>query len=67
MFRNCIGGTWVEGDRTVSNINPSDTRDVIGECALANEGQVDQAIEAAAESAAEWGAATAEQRSDALD
>lgn len=67
MFRNYIGGTWVEGDRTVSNINPSDTRDIIGEYALANEGQVDQAIEAAAESAPVWGAATAEQRSDALD
>ena len=31
MFKNLIGGEWVEGPRVSRNINPSDTRDVVGE------------------------------------
>ena len=31
-YRNYIGGQWVEGeaDKTVPNLNPADTRDVLG-------------------------------------
>ena len=32
MFKNLIGGEWVEGPRASRNINPSDTRDVLGLC-----------------------------------
>ena len=38
MFKNLIGGEWVEGPRVSRNINPSDTRDVVGEFAQADAG-----------------------------
>lgn len=28
MFKNYIGGEWLEGPKVSGNINPSDTRDV---------------------------------------
>ena len=31
---NYIAGEWVEGESTVSNINPSNHREVVGEFAL---------------------------------
>lgn len=30
MFKNLIGGEWLAGPRVSRNINPSDTRDVVG-------------------------------------
>ena len=47
MFKNLIGGEWVEGPRVSRNINPSDTRDVVGEFAQADAAQARQAIAAA--------------------
>jgi alpha-ketoglutaric semialdehyde dehydrogenase len=44
MFKNLIGGEWVEGPRVSRNINPSDTRDVVGEFAQADLAQARQAI-----------------------
>ena len=44
MGHNFIGGEWVAGARSVRNINPSDTRDVIGEYAQADAAQ--QRVEA---------------------
>ncbi len=67
MYRNYIAGEWVEGEATNRNINPSDTRDIIGEYALASATQADAAIRAAADAAPACATATAEQRSDALD
>ena len=37
--RNFIAGEWVAGVRTHPNVNPSDTRDVVGEYALADAAQ----------------------------
>jgi len=67
MFKNLIGGEWVEGARTSRNINPSDTRDVVGEYAQANAEQAQQAIAAAARAQPAWGLSSPQQRFDILD
>ena len=67
MFKNLIGGEWVEGPRVSRNINPSDTRDVVGEYAQADAAQARQAIAAAAQAQPAWGLSTPQQRFDILD
>lgn len=67
MFNNLIGGEWVEGPRVSRNINPSDTRDVVGEFAQADAAQARQAIAAAAQAQPAWGLSTPQQRFDILD
>lgn len=44
MHKNLIGGEWVAGNKSQPNINPADTRDVIGEYAQANVEQARHAI-----------------------
>jgi acyl-CoA reductase-like NAD-dependent aldehyde dehydrogenase len=66
-FRNFIGGEWTPGARAYANVNPSDTRDVIGEYALANESQAREAIGAASAAFPAWSLATPQVRFDALD
>ena len=53
-YQNYIGGTWVDGSGEVANINPSDTRDVIGLFAQGSGAQVDQAVAAATEAQSAW-------------
>jgi aldehyde dehydrogenase (NAD+) len=67
MFKNFIAGEWLDGPRSQPNINPSDTRDVIGEYALADAKQAEQAIAAAHAAFPKWSQATPQQRFDALD
>jgi aldehyde dehydrogenase (NAD+) len=67
MFKNLIGGEWVEGARISRNINPSDTRDLVGEYAQADAAQAREAIAAAQAAAAGWGLSTPQQRFDVLD
>lgn len=67
MFKNLINGEWVDGPRTSRNINPSDTRDVVGEYAQADAAQAAQAIAAARQAQPAWGLATPQQRFDVLD
>ncbi|HKB54236.1 MAG TPA: aldehyde dehydrogenase family protein, partial [Ramlibacter sp.] len=67
MFKNLIGGEWVEGTRVRRNINPSDTRDVVGEYAQADAEQARQAIGAAVQAQTAWGVTTPQQRFDILD
>ena len=66
-FDNFIGGEWVQGAGTQPNVNPSDTRDIIGEYAHADAEQTRQAIAAAAAAAPGWAASTPQQRFDVLD
>ncbi|WGD30123.1 aldehyde dehydrogenase family protein [Ancylobacter sp. WKF20] len=47
VFRNFIGGEWVEGFEAVANINPSDTGDVIGHYARTDAAGLNAAVEAA--------------------
>ncbi|WBM30519.1 MULTISPECIES: aldehyde dehydrogenase family protein [Pseudomonas] len=67
MYCNFIDGKWVEGQAVSTNINPSDTRDIIGHYARASEAQAQAAFAAASEALAEWAAWGPQQRSDALD
>ncbi|CAA0115912.1 Aldehyde dehydrogenase, thermostable [Mycolicibacterium vanbaalenii] len=52
--RNLIAGRWASGDSELCNINPSDTRDVVGVHAKADATQAVNAVEAAVEALPEW-------------
>jgi len=67
IYRNFIAGQWLEGDAVARNINPSDTRDVIGEYARATRTQVESAIAAAALAQPRWAAVNLQQRSEVLE
>jgi alpha-ketoglutaric semialdehyde dehydrogenase len=67
MHDNYINGEWVQGARASRNINPSDTRDVVGEYAQADAAQTGAAIAAAQAAFPAWSASTPQQRFDILD
>ena len=67
MFKNLIAGEWVEGPHATRNVNPSDTRDVIGDYAQADAEQARQAIAAARAAFGAWSLSTPQQRFDILD
>ena len=62
-----IDGEWVAGAASTPNVNPSDTRDVIGEFARADAAQMRAAIGAARAAFAAWSTSTLQQRFDVLD
>ena len=64
--RNYIGGLWVAGSDVLPNINPSDTRDTIGEYAQADTAQVGEAIAAARRAQTAWQWSPPEMRYNAL-
>src|SRR5438874_7515626 len=55
-YRNFIGGKWIESTsaKTVDNINPSNTADVIGSNRQATRDEARAAVEAAAEAFHSW-------------
>ncbi|WP_353558127.1 aldehyde dehydrogenase family protein [Paraburkholderia terrae] len=67
MHRNFIAGEWVIGSNVANNVNPSDTRDMIGCYTRASAQQVEIAIAAAASVQPKWAAATPQRRFDVLD
>jgi len=67
MKQNFIAGEWLDGNSAADNINPSDTSDIIGQYALADAAQTEQAIEAAYQAFPGWAAMPIQQRSDLLD
>ncbi|PIM52271.1 aldehyde dehydrogenase family protein [Roseateles chitinivorans] len=67
MFKNLINGEWVDGPRASRNINPSDTRDLVGEYAQADVAQTRAAIAAARAAFGAWSLATPQRRFDVLD
>jgi aldehyde dehydrogenase (NAD+) len=67
MHKNLIAGEWVEAPRVSRNINPSDTRDLVGEYAQADAAQAGQAIAAAQAAFPAWSHSTPQQRFDILD
>ena len=67
LFKNFIGGEWVEGEAVIRNINPSDITDLVGEYAAAGAAQTKAAIEAAAAAFPAWSMTTPQQRFDILD
>ncbi len=64
---NYIAGEWVAGVDAAENINPSDTRDVVGVFARADAAQAREAVAAARQALPKCAAMTPQQRSDALD
>ena len=66
-FHNLINGEWVAGASEAPNINPSDTRDVIGLYAQADAAQAEAAIGAAHAAFPAWSRSTPQQRFDLLD
>src|SRR3954463_7447396 len=67
VFGNFINGAWAEGAGEYANINPSDTRDVIGSYIRATARQANDAIGAAQAASPAWSLSTPQQRFDALD
>jgi aldehyde dehydrogenase (NAD+) len=67
LHKNYINGEWVEGVEVNHDINPSDTNEVVGEFARADEAQATDAITAARGALNSWKYATVQQRSDVLD
>jgi len=65
-FQNYVGGQWVSSDEVLENINPSDTSDVIGNFCLADQRDVDRAVEAAKTASRQWSRVTPQVRSDLL-
>src|SRR2546430_17165699 len=55
-YRNFIGGKWIESasSKTVNNINPADTEDIIGTVRQATREEARAAVEAAAEAFRGW-------------
>jgi aldehyde dehydrogenase (NAD+) len=56
IYRNFINGEWVESvsSRTIENINPADTTDVLGTIRQATRDEARSAVEAASEAFNEW-------------
>jgi acyl-CoA reductase-like NAD-dependent aldehyde dehydrogenase len=66
-FGNYIAGRWVDGPSWSVNRNPSDTSDVIGEYAQADDSQIDEAIEAARAAFPGWSNSGVQERAEILD
>jgi alpha-ketoglutaric semialdehyde dehydrogenase len=67
VLKNFIGGEWVDGTGITRNINPSNTKDVVGEYARADRAQTEKAIAAAKAAFPAWARATPQERYDALN
>ncbi|MEO1141118.1 MAG: aldehyde dehydrogenase family protein [Pseudomonadota bacterium] len=61
-----INGEWVETSHAISNINPSDTSDVIAEYFQAGRAEMQSAIEAGKTAFETWSHSTPQQRHDVL-
>ncbi|MDH5539738.1 MAG: aldehyde dehydrogenase family protein, partial [Rhizobacter sp.] len=66
-FKNYVNGEWVAGVSAIPNVNPSDTSDVIGLYAQADEAQTLAAVAAAKAAFAAWSMGGIQQRHDILD
>ena len=66
LSNNFIAGDWIAGSGSISNINPSDTHDVIGEYAQASKSQLEDALNSAKIAQKQWSATGLEQRQAVL-
>lgn len=66
-YRNYIAGEWVKGASTSSDINPSNTSDVVAEYAQADKKQTETAIAAAHAAAPGWASFGVQARADLLE
>jgi acyl-CoA reductase-like NAD-dependent aldehyde dehydrogenase len=67
VFPNLIGGEAAATEEVMANINPSDTRDIIGEFAVGTRSDVETAIAAAAAAFPLWSRTNALTRFEILD
>src|SRR5664280_2728947 len=67
-YKNFIAGEWVESrtGRTSENLNPADTREVVGILQKSGKEDVDQAIEAARQAFKKWRLVPAPRRAEML-
>ena len=56
MYANYIDGEWVRNDRLFENLNPADTREMVGVFCMANQADVNVAAEAAQQAFPAWAA-----------
>jgi aldehyde dehydrogenase (NAD+) len=66
LYKNYIAGEWVEGAGVSSNVNPSNTADVIGDYAQADSAQVATAVAAARAAFPAYSRTTPQERHDWL-
>jgi aldehyde dehydrogenase (NAD+) len=67
QFLNYVAGEWVPGATASRDINPSDTADVLGEYAQADQKQAETAIAAARAAFPAWATFGTQARTDLLD
>ena len=67
IHQNFINGDWAQAREQAPNINPSNTSDVVGEFARADEAQARAAIAAARAAAPGWARGPIQARADMLD
>ena len=67
-YQNYIGGRWVPsaGGEWIENLNPADTRDVVGRFPRSTEEDVDRAVTAAADAFDHWRRTPAPRRAEIL-
>ncbi len=68
VYKNFIDGEWVESrtGHTFENLNPADTREVVGIFQKSGKDDVDQAIEAASQAYKKWRLVPAPRRAEIL-
>jgi len=66
IHQNFVGGRWSEASKSAPNVNPSNTRDVIGEYARGTKDDANRAIEAAKAAFAAWSHSSPQVRYEAL-
>jgi aldehyde dehydrogenase (NAD+) len=66
QYKNMIGGEWVDGQGATTNINPSNTADLIGDYARATRAQANDAIAAAKAAFPAWSRSTPQERYEIL-
>ncbi|HZB96202.1 MAG TPA: aldehyde dehydrogenase family protein [Herpetosiphonaceae bacterium] len=68
VYKNLIGGEWVAGrsGNTYANVNPADTRDVVGLFQDSNAGDIDAAVRAASAAYEGWRLTPAPKRGEIL-
>ena len=68
VYKNFINGEWVESHtgRTFENLNPADTRDVVGVFQHSDAEDVNRAIDAASEAYKKWRLVPAPRRAEML-
>ena len=67
VHQNFINGDWAQAREQAPNINPSNTADVVGEFARADEAQARAALAAAKAAAPGWARGPIQARADMLD